>query len=430
MSKVLSSNLATPTGKTPEKSGVFSKVRQTKKASAPSIYDLEFTVEGPNSNLNIEEMHNIKIIDCQGDLSKRWYVEYYITDSKTQKKQRKREYGFVNKIHCPTERYEALTLLKSIIIQKLESKIEYNHLVNHTDDNTITYYMNEYLRVKRRTIERESNKLYTGSLKCFHNYLKSKNMATIKPHLISKKVILDFLNEQSKTVSNRSVNNHLEFIKAFFNYLINNHEGVLLKNPCFGVQKLPSNSENHIAYSRNQAQKISEYLKENDVTMLHFCRFIAYGFLRCKETRNLKVGDIDFDKRTITLSAKNAKTKKRMIKPILETFFNYLLDMKIKDCNPNYYIFTVDGKPGPKKCYDNYFQKRFKKVKKNFSLNEKYTIYSFRHTFVCELLDSGASWHEIMKYTGHTTFTAFEKYARSILNKPAQDLSSNIKINF
>jgi hypothetical protein len=35
-----------------------------------------------------------------------------------------------------------------------------------------------------------------------------------------------------------------------------------------------------------------------------------------------------------------------------------------------------------------------------------------------------------MKYTGHTTFAAFEKYARSILNKPAEDLSSKININF
>lgn len=405
-------------------------MRQKSKASAPSIYDLEFEVEEPNSNQNTEMAHQVLIKDCSGDISKRWYVEYYIVNPETKQRERKRDYGYVNKYKTTDERYTALRELKGKVIELLDGEISNKTVFKHCNSDSITYYMNEYLRVKRPTLERESNKLYTGSLKCFHNFLKEKNLSHVQPHFITKQICQEFLYEQSKTVSNRSVNNHMEFVRGFFNYLVDTYEGVLLKNPFSKIVKLPSKSENHVAYTKKQAEKISEYLTERDPNLLMFCRFVAYGFLRCKETRNLKIGDIDMDKRTITLNAKIAKTKKRVVKPMLDTLYNYLLELDLQKYPPNFYVFTINNVPGPNKAYDNCFQKRYKKVKDHFGLSELYTIYSFRHTFVCELLNSGASWHEIMKYTGHTTFAAFEKYARSLLNKPATDLSNNISIHF
>ena len=176
--------------------------------------------------------------------------------------------------------------------------------------------------------------------------------------------------------------------------------------------------------------KIIGYDFSKDLQLLQYCRFVAFGFLRCNEARKLRVGDIDFNRKTITLPVDSVKSKKRTVKPILSVIYNHLLEMNIKDLPTNYFVFSTNGAPGTHQTYECYFQKRYAKVKKKFNLNEKYTIYSFRHTFVCELLDSGASWHEIMKYTGHTTMAAFEKYARSILNKPAADLSDNINIKF
>lgn len=426
----MSSNLATPTNRSLEKSRLFSKVRQKGKKSAPSIYELEFEVEEPNSNENTEMAHQVITKDCSGDLSKRWHVEYYIINPETKKRERKRDYGYINKYKTADERYTALKELKAKVIETLDGEISNKTAFKYSGSDSITYYMNEYLRVKRPTLERESNKLYTGSLKCFHNFLKEKNLSHVQPHFITKQLAVEFINKQTKTLSNRSVNNHMEFVKGFFNYLNENYDNVILKNPFSKIVKLPSKSETHVAYSKKQAQEIGEYLSVHDPNLLLYCRFIAYGFLRCKETRNLKIGDIDMDNRTITLSAKSAKTKKRVVKPMLDTLYNYLLDLDLHKFQPNNYVFTINGLPGPKPTYGNFFQKRYKKVKKHFGLSELYTIYSFRHTFVCDLLNSGANWHEIMKYTGHTTFAAFEKYARSLINKPAVDLSTNISINF
>jgi hypothetical protein len=46
------------------------------------------------------------------------------------------------------------------------------------------------------------------------------------------------------------------------------------------------------------------------------------------------------------------------------------------------------------------------------------------------MLANNAKWHEIMKYTGHTTMEAFSKYAKALLNQPAEDLSIYIDKTF
>jgi integrase len=432
MNKRKSSNLSGSTIKSNEtlgNSAFHFLSAPTEKVSAPSIYDIVFEVEGPYLN-DIEMLHKINCINCNGDVTKRWYVEYYITCPETNKSLRKREYGFVNKEKAPEARQELLYKLKSQIIHKIEVETGAKDVFISNDKKSVTAYMNEYLAEKRKVLEFESIRTYVKALKIFHKYLKDNNLTAAEPKEITKQTMILFRNSLTKKNVNRTVNNQLDFIKSFFSYIIKNYDHVLYKNPCDNIDKLPSKSESHIAYTKKQAQDISKYLQKNDVQLLNYCRFVALGFLRCKETRNLKVGDIDFDKKTITLSAKIGKTHKRTVKPMLETLYQHVLEMNIRNLPAHYYVFTTQRKPGTRITFDNYFQKNYKKVKKKFGLSNKHTIYSFRHTFVCELLDSGASWHEIMKYTGHTTFAAFEKYARSILNKPATDLSSSIKINF
>lgn len=424
-----SSNLSGSTSETPVKQAFLTLSAPSKKRSAPSIYTIEFEVEGPNST-DMEKLPQINCINCNMDVTKRWYVEYYIICPKTNKRLRKREYGYINKEKNALARQELLESLKIQISQSLEIKtVGVTEFVSN-DNNSVTYYINQYLANKRKSLEFESTKTYVRYLKCFHLYLKKKGLTHLQPIAITKHTILDFRNSITGEKSNRSVNNNMDCVSSFFEHLVKQYENLLLRNPCANIEKLPSQSECHVAYTKKQATEISEYLKIHDPELLNYCRFVAYGFLRCKETRHLKIGDIDFERKTITLAAKSAKVKRRIVKPMLETLYQNLLEMNLQNYPPNYYVFSLSRGPGTWITYEKYFQKKYKKVKDHFGLSNLYTIYSFRHTFVCELLDSGANWHEIMKYTGHTTFAAFEKYARSLMAKPAIDLSSNISINF
>lgn len=429
MKELKSSNPTFSAKYTPVNTGVFIESASTEKSSASSGNNVEFRAEGPNEN-STEMIHQIKCINCSGNVTQRWYVEYYIIDEKTQVRVRKREYGYVNKEKDHDKRYVLLLNLKQEIIQRIEQSSSERNIFINADPNSITHYINEYLFESTKINDPTTVKSYTIYLTAFQKFLKTKGASHLSPNTVTKQMMYEFRDQQSAKLTNRGVNNYMDSVKGFFSFLIKKYDNVLFKNPCGSILKLASKSENHVAYTKVQAEILSTYLNENDLILLQYCRFVAYGFLRCKETRNLRVGDIDFERKTITLPASRVKSRKRTVKPMLDTLYNHLLAMKLQEFPSNYYVFTTNGEPGLKKTYDCYFQKRYALVKKKFGLSNLHTIYSFRHTFVCELLDSGASWHEIMKYTGHTTFASFEKYARSILNKPAVDLSANIKINF
>jgi len=396
--------------------------------SAPDVEYIDFMVEGPKKS--IEMKHQIKAVNCNGNIAQRWYVEYYITDRVSNKRIRKRDYGYINKSKDLAERTKLLLQLKSAIVNDL--LLQENKKIEFEFDNTqsITFYFNEYLREKASEVEDKTVKNYRCYLSCFHQFLLKNNFSQKSPSSISKQLMYEFRSELSSKLTNRGTNNHMDCVKGFFSYLIKRYDNLLYKNPCEGLIKLQSKSESHVAYTQKQAIEISDFLKETDLQMLYFCRFVGYGFLRCNETRRLKISDINFDNKTITLPARKVKSKKRTVKPMLTLFYKLLLKMKLQNYPSDYYVFSPGGSPGLNMASDSYFRKKYKAVKKKFKLEDYYTIYGFRHTMVCELLDSGAKWQEIMKYTGHTTFAAFEKYARALLNRPAVDLSSNISIKF
>ena len=77
-----------------------------------------------------------------------------------------------------------------------------------------------------------------------------------------------------------------------------------------------------------------------------------------------------------------------------------------------------------------YWSKRFKKIKKEFNLNEDYGLYSFRHTFITKLyrelrkdFPPFETKSRLMLITGHTTITALEKYLRDIDAELPEDYS-------
>lgn len=357
------------------------------------------------------------------DSGSRWYVEYreFIAESNSWK--RVREYGQVNREKNLGRRRELINYLAAEVMASLSKRVKATYAKNE-----IAAYCNAYLDFKAKTLRKTSMKAYRLALDYFQKYLSEKALTNEPLHAIRKRHISEFVDWITEKVGNRSVNGHLSIVRSFFNHWIKNYDDILFKNPCDGVTKLPTASETHVAYTNSQMRQMFAYMAENDPALLLYCQFVGLGFIRCKETTGLRVGDIDFSRKTITVSAGNSKTRRRKTKPVLDYFMNKLIEAEVYKAPPSFYVFTISGKPGKKPVGINHFRKRFAKVKKKFGLRREHTIYSFRHTFVSQMLDNGAKWHEAMKYTGHDTMESFAKYARSLHVKPAEDLSRFIQI--
>lgn len=381
-------------------------------------------------NASGEEIHQIQMrsqIVTLHTTGKRWCVSYYSTEP-SGKNKRNRIYGGVNKEKDLQKRMQLLLKLQATVYNSLQINGSFGDkkLDGSTNIFKCTSMM---LNEKKRYLKPKSFNSIDVKLKPWKKWLVESNCHLKHPTEITKAEIQSFRNWILKTgLSNRSINNVMDEVRALFNYLKRNHDNLVYSNPCDSITKLPSRSETHVAYTDDQTIKIAEYLKVNDPTLLFYIKFVAYSFLRTNEARTLKIKDIDVANKRILITATNAKTNRRMYKYIPSVFIDEFISRGISNYNGDLFLFSKNGLPGPINVSENFFVKRYKKVKKVFGLSKLHTIYGFRHTFISQLIRSGNRWDEIMKLTGHTTMSSFEKYARSIMELPVQDLSSGFLV--
>lgn len=245
-----------------------------------------------------------------------------------------------------------------------------------------------------------------------------------KQHLINYR---DFLLRGGR--SNRTVNNYMDNVNTFFKYLLENFDDLIAKNPCQGLHNIPTESETHLAYTDMQARQIIAWLKENDPYLHFYCKFVVYAFLRPKEVRKIQLKHFDLEHGRIVMPAGSIKTRKPQIKYLPAVFVEELRKSLPKG-DPDDFLFTFREEPGPKMCHKDFFPRRFAKLKKALRFSAKHTMYGLRHTYVSQLIRNKAADHVIMKYTGHTTMAAFEKYKRSLMAEAPKDISKKYSVKF
>ena len=267
--------------------------------------------------------------------------------------------------------------------------------------------------------------------KIFGEWLNETGLSRARTRDISTQNIssyISWLQTNPGRVSNRTVNNHLGCLTDFFNYAKVNFKGSVGKNPCEGIGKLPSRSESHEVYPDELFQKVVAHMRETDPYLAFFARFIVYCFMRPSEIRTIQLKHLDLNEGLIRMPIKSMKTD-ITLKYIMDCFLPELQAKNLHEYNPNFYLFTRSGIPGPYPASKNLFTERFAKVRKKFNLTKNHTMYGMRHTAVCQLLRAGTEWHEIMKRTGHEDMASFQKYARQVFAEPPKDISSNYSVH-
>lgn len=366
-------------------------------------------------------MRNANLITLNTS-GKRWYCEYYFINDNGQK-QRKREGMLagksINHIKC--------LKLRMVALKALKAEIESRAIRKPVIPGTVLFFINKIMFEKKPHLKERSYTAVLGDLKIFNFYLQLHSLSHLQPAEITRAHIHEFINYlfRDRKVSNRTVNNYMISVNAFFNYLVKHYPDVCNINPCSNFSKLPSRSRTHTAYTEDQLKEISVWLQEHEPYLHFYIKWIAYAFMRPEEIRNLKIENIDFNKMLVKLDPMRVKTQQSRHKKILAVFHSEVLKLK---GHRRHYVFTNEKKPGTVRIGEKYFEKRFRKVKQHFQLDNYYTMYSFRHTFVSMLIKNGADKYEVMKYTGHTTLASFENYIRSIFAVEPVDLSDKISM--
>jgi hypothetical protein len=329
-----------------------------------------------------------RLADTGNDLSKRWFVVYYIWSQTKDQLVRKR-------VEITGDTLEERKKKAKSIIQEVNKLLKAGYVVDPVQAevepepvkpepvDTLMRATAYFLEVKKASLKANSHKTYRSSVKLFQIYLKENTLTRIRLDKFTPAqafAYMDYVSTQLK-LSNKSYNKHLGVLETLFNFYAQRQQ--IKANPFAGVKPLPERPGKHTAFSPDQIKRIREACElTEDHQLWLFLNFIHYTLARPQsELRLLRVGDIL--EKTIRIDSENAKNNRTahvLIPPPLEKLIQ---QHRLREFPASYYVFTIEGKPGEKPAYEKYFYNQHRRILTLLKLTDKpYDLYGWKHTGV------------------------------------------------
>lgn len=434
--------------------------------SEPKIY---------TGGVDISSWSKLSLKEKKAALQKPWYLYFSYRDPKTNtlKRQPNIKAG-VNKLKTKRERYSFLRTMQKALLQLLEygfnpyednsdleasifspetkplkkpdvkiSTIEVSEEIVKVElkkensnkeepiKTTIKNAIKLTLDLKVNMMNKNSFVQFNSRIKLFEKWLQKKGYHENFIDFISKRIVVDYLNDVLIRTSARNRNNSRTDIASMYQLLEDNE--IIEHNFVRKISVLKSTPIRNKTYTPKQEKAINEYLQKNDPHLFLFTKFISYSILRPIEICRLKVEDVDVEDKKLYIKAKN---KPVQIKIIPEILLNLLPDLSKLD--PKAFLFgryeIVASWEAEETNKRNEFSARFKKVKDHLNLGQEYGMYGLKHTYMTKLyrkfretMSSHEAKGKLMTISGHSTMVALEKYLRDIDAELPQDYSSFLK---
>ena len=286
---------------------------------------------------------NPKLYTASGDLSKRWYVYFSYRNPKTGSLKRVTPfYGEAHKYKTKEDRLFVLATYRKKILELL--KQGYNPFEDNTafyksqqkktdfkNVETITRQVVEEkiaitgktiieafdfaLMIKKKVVSPATYNVYASKSKGLQQFLEKNYPAVKYVEALTKKMVVEFLNEVLQRTSARSRNNYRIDLGSLFQMLEDNE--IIATNFIKRIPVLKAIPHRNKTYTNQTQEAIFKFLETEDPVLLLYIKFISYNFLRPIEVNRLRVGDINLKEKTISFKAKNSPLKTKIIPAIL-----------------------------------------------------------------------------------------------------------------
>jgi len=266
----------------------------------------------------------------------------------------------------------------------------------------------------------------TDSIINYRRFLKRKNCAkgTVKNYMNSLKnyaiwidlPIEEVTNQQilayidyllDKRLKAKTINNYLDSIRGFYNYL-QNEENTVNINPvkkgyCLRLGRpLPKHLRDE------QAQKIFEFI--NSIRDRAIFMLMLRCGLRVEEVANLTLSAVDL-KRGQILIFKGKGSKGRIVYFSKDTYAALVTYIKVRRPLRTQGLFLVEkGTCKGKEISVRGIQKRIEYYSKKSGI--KVSCHHLRHTMATQLLNAGADLEIIQDLLGHSKITTTQRYCK------------------
>lgn len=331
--------------------------------------------------------------DCP---KKRWYV-WYDKPTKDNQTIRVNIYGDFKKFNTVDAKlkhaYDLMAKVDALRLQYEASKrVKLSHPV-------ITYVESNQHRWERKTYSTYRTKVNLYCLWLHENQ--------IKPDQYTGEQFLSYLSEQRKSPT--TINAYRRTLSIIYNKLIKMGKEKI--NPFKLTEKTKEHKETRMYFTVEQKAALRKVVEPNDPQLWLACMVLYYCFIRPKEMRLLKIGDIVFSEDKIIVPgsiAKNDKTQPVRIpanlKPYLLIYKSYPLD---------FYLFGKNGEPGLTMVSENSFYNRFSLLmKKSRVVGDRYSFYSWKNTGIYFFLKSKGNIKQLQMQLRHHSLDQVNQYAQ------------------
>jgi integrase len=321
---------------------------------------------------------------------KQWHVEYLYKNPSTGKFDRFKVYEEINRIPLEERDAYAEKLRQSVNMGLKEGFSPFEERVELEVKNwTLLQGLNLFKQnLPDRGLRKRTVQTYGSVIKMLLEFTSPIKHDLIKD--VTKQQIQSVLNNAKKKNewSNTTFNNNLTFVKAIFNYLID--QEILQINPAERIKPLPQQITKHKYFDDKTFNKIK---KEADPELLSFIMFLYHTGTRPNEARQLTDKNILRDRKLLFIPASISKNKKDDYVP--------LTDWVLK----NYQPFKQPV---------NYYGQRFAELKKKLGLDSNYTLYSIKHTRAIHLAQDKADPYTIMQLFRHSGLDITMAYLKDL----------------
>ena len=375
--------------------------------------------------LNMGEKYPYKkprLADSNNDLSKRWFVVFYVWSVQKKKLVRKRIEATGETLTERRQRAKEIIAYLNEILQDgahTDSVIENVSKTPQPKKETKTWPTVEAaieagLKILSAPLEERSQETYRSNANAFLYFAQSIGIEKKKITEVTRDTALAFSDYliAEKKLARKTHNKYTSFMHTLYCTLVD--RGLAPTNPFTKIPKFKTGSKQHVPFLPDQVAEFLRYFQNNPNPQLWlFINFLYYTFSRPhQEVRLLRIKDID--EKTILIKpedAKNDRVLHKRIPPPLETL---LETMGIRKYPSHYYVFSVHGTPGPAPVGDNYFYAQHRKVLQALGFPSGYDLYGWKHTGVIAFYLATRDIKRTQEQCGHKSLAQTDEYLRDL----------------
>jgi integrase/recombinase XerD len=298
-----------------------------------------------------------------------YFVDYWVGNKRktinTQLKATVRNIPLVEKIKTDIENEVEI---KKTEIKERSYEQSAGYLNEKKEELTITELIEKY-RIRLSITSKSHQEVFEYAMARFLDIVPGDFTAKE----VTSEHIIRYIKLHLDVVSNATLITYLNYLKAFFTYLV--EEDYILKTP-IRKKDLPKRARKAVTtFPKEMLDALLEESLRRDYTFYCILKMLGFTAIRPIDLLNLKVGDLDFDKNSILV--RMSKVSNEIKFPLYDELKEFLF-MEMKE---------VVSKSKEEYLFPSYsvarVGRKFRRIKLKLGILEKnkYTLKTFRKTF-------------------------------------------------